>query len=364
MALALALAALVGCRDSATEPGRMLVPNEGGRADAAPATCRITLSPYDPGNPISPPDTYGNACGTSWDTHVAWIFGDDVNANGMHWFTADMFSTSGFTGAVQNGPLTVNLSPAVTSATITLFDSRSGWPVQPGPAGTRIVALNAQGATLADVTSDGVAPSYTVTGSAITQLKIYPKLTGQLTSQGDTYVVPAAYQIDFVPIPCPTGNPISDNPIIRKFLKAQLDTSIMNGRVERSGPIYEITVAGQPPYLEGQWTTIWSTQCRNDFSVATQTGYRLVGIWHTHAMVPGSSWTNCPTSQGAGFGPGKHPSPEDYQAEEKWNVPEFIFDLDDIWRIDPHPDTSKVWRDGSTWYRNWSKCANFFASAS
>jgi len=53
----------------------------------------------------------------------------------------------------------------------------------------------------------------------------------------------------------------------------------------------------------------------------------------------------------AGFPPGagKGPSDKDYAAQQQYQVPETIIDLDDIFTIWNHPDTTQATRDLYTW---------------
>lgn len=383
----LVIVSCLGDRSTGPEQSTQRI-TPGAKPSATPAIAPCTITATVNSGTLWTSNNYGETkCGVRWNISVPALI---PQYNGLYWWgyvsetpttrTYDRFETccSGM-ATRQNGPLLVDFLPAVRSVTVRTWDY-NGLPNV--PAGLYIAAVNARGDTIARATTDGVTPptlpgggpimaaripsSAASTSSAavpdpIARLVIFPKKTGVTYLNGDTEVVHATYQIEYVPAPCPTGDKIGDHPGVRNFLKSQLDLALQNGRLERSGPIYEIT-AGADTWIEAQYTTQWATQCRNGFTVAKDmVGYKLVGIWHTHAMVPGSNWSNCPTSQGPDFGPGKLPSPEDYEAQELWKVPEYIFDLDDMFRIDPHIGTDPAARRGATSWRNWSKCPDFFS---
>lgn len=145
-------------------------------------------------------------------------------------------------------------------------------------------------------------------------------------------------------VTCPwKDDSIMDDPGIRKFLKAQLDTSL-GEHLERGGVIYRLDATGNyiimyspgaaPPRSECRFTTAFPPPVE---------GYTLVGIWHTHPAGGGQTFSNCPD-----YAPGakakKGPSrPWDYDAQAAKHVPEYIIDPDDIFRIRDNPGR-KFWQ--------------------
>lgn len=157
----------------------------------------------------------------------------------------------------------------------------------------------------------------------------------------------------------PTNDPVLDNVPFRKYLRAQLDTSLMQFSTERSGTILQVDGVVPPAYDFYYETHPGATQCMNSMSIRVSQGYTVVGTWHTHALVPGTSFGWCPTAE-PDAAPGKVPSDSDYVSQEKTKYPMYIIDLDDIIRVGNHTDTTLTGRDNATTYHNWSRCPAFF----
>lgn len=127
-------------------------------------------------------------------------------------------------------------------------------------------------------------------------------------------------------------------------------------QLERGGGIYRDDVSGGylVDYKAGSGYT--PTQCRFPVQTAIQPGYTLVAIWHTHPIAATKVFTNCPNYP-PGSTAAKGPSDEDYAAQKAKQVPEYIMDPTDVYRIVNNAGRSD-WLNKTT-SMPWKSCPNW-----
>jgi len=162
-------------------------------------------------------------------------------------------------------------------------------------------------------------------------------------------------------VPCPTDNADANNPEVRRFLMDQLNLSRANGFIERAGAGFRDNGTVPPSVLVNETTRPGATQCRSEIDLRVYEGQPLAFLWHTHGMVGGAVFTNCPTQE-PGSRAWPEPSTQDYEAQEAHpTVPMFIMENEVLWIINPHTGTDELSRGIATVLYHHATCPNWAA---
>jgi len=188
-----------------------------------------------------------------------------------------------------------------------------------------------------------------------------PTSSGTMTIHENTYFGDRATSLHIDVVPCPwRDDSLIDNKAIRAKLHAEFVASAAE-HLEHGGGIYAVTGTHPTQYVVMNLVVAGTaTECRNTAAIASSdSNYVLVGIWHTHPLQGGDTFTNCP-SYAVGAKAAKGPSrPFDYGAQKQFGVPEYIVDPTDVFRIKTNAGR-RWWQSPTTLTRkNWKSCPNW-----
>jgi hypothetical protein len=168
------------------------------------------------------------------------------------------------------------------------------------------IAPIAQGVALSGCTGGDLSCVWQVNGT------MWKRVTALVNGR------PKADSVRVVVVPCPTGDPILDDPDIRSALKDlwelsdgdSQDSTIFSNRKEQGGLFYQDTISGRYTFVPA---TIYSDQCRNISwpPDPPPPGLKLVGRIHTHPVMPGAT-VACPNTDFAGYEWRNYPSPGEH----------------------------------------------------
>jgi hypothetical protein len=181
-----------------------------------------------------------------------------------------------------------------------------------------------------------------------------PLVPGTMWVVGSINGAPDSASVHVKIVPCPMGDSVMDDPLVRQRLLSYLQQSEA-AHVEFGGYIYFDKLQGQyvvnyqplpPPNApnECHFNLSFPIPFQDSINVAVRS-------WHTHPLESGKVFTGCPDRE-PGSRAARGPSrPWDFDAVEKTQVPMLIMDPTDAWVAVPRSQR-RFWQSsvsGKTW---------------